>query len=45
MTSYDVRISQMSQMTSHGFHVRDSIERMIGYMSLDRAMRRGAVDW
>jgi len=44
VTSYDVMISHMTQMTSHWFHAGDSLERMIGFMSLHRAKRTGAVD-
>jgi len=32
VTSYDVMISHMTQITSHGFHAYDSFERMIEFM-------------
>ena len=45
VTSYDVMISHMTQITSHGFHACDSFERMIEFIGLDRGERKCAVDW
>ena len=42
--SYDVMISHMAQITSHGFHAYDLFERMIGFIGLDRAKKMCAVD-
>jgi len=42
--SYDVMISHMIRITSHGFHACDSFERMIEFMGFDRRKDMGAVD-
>jgi len=44
MTSYDVMISHMTQITSHGFHACDSFEGMMGFIGLDREKRTCGVD-
>jgi len=43
VTSYDVMISHMTQIASHGFHAYDSFERMIRFIGLDREKRMCAV--
>ena len=42
--SYDVMISHMTHITSHGFHTCGPFERMIGFMGLDRGKGMWAVD-
>ena len=44
VTSSDVMISHMTQITSHGFYAYDSFERMIGFIGLDRVKKMCAVD-